>query len=224
MIGEDFKEIYKDIGRPYVRLNMDGTQSPVEYGKGILNSQATKPFTVLTTVRGFFPHDTVVRPGDVIHFLDEDSYYMVTVLKASVLEGAIKFFSGVLYMVNSLAFMSREVNGQRDERGDLIQGFVQQTQKIHCNLSDTMFGTTLLEDGRIAIGDVTRDNQTLYLPAPWVKHRDSGEQLFVEIGDRLHVEPLKPETCWEAKDYEVIGVRRNRYDNVHDLTLREDRR
>ena len=214
-LGESMKKVFRKTGREYVILFPDKTESAPEFAKFASNTQATKPFTVKTTQKAALPFDTGIQPGDLLRVTDNDAIYSVTVMNAEVFAKKTKQHATTLYACNAAVTLLRKEEVKNPVTRDRSMGWGTSHRGVEdtpATLSDAYFGESLVEDSRRSqFGDGVSDAEELYVSAFWVR---------AEMGDHFRVKPLDPAQQWEPFICEIVGVKRNRFDNVHAFDIR----
>lgn len=98
-LGSDVLEIYRELGRHYEVIH-DGVVVSQESLLHTTNTQATKPFVLLAHLKVELPYNTMAQGGDILHFIDEGSYYLVTMKQPFIFENEVVHFFSVIYRCN----------------------------------------------------------------------------------------------------------------------------
>jgi hypothetical protein len=203
-LGEDVKEVLRDVGLGFTIHKFDGTSISGEFLDYTVNRQVTKPF-----IREFFleimlPYDTQAVAGDLISFDGDGRRFLIMNLTPEIFEGDITEFNAVLYKVNASGEVFR-ASGEMNSDYHTTETW-QRVAGCEVLITERLFGTEL--DQFSIIGQVEVEANDLYISG------NAG----IRPMDRFQVNPPSGEV------YKVEVVKRHQFDNVHVCTIVEDTR
>ncbi len=198
-LGKDLKEIFTEMGTGY-QVIRDTQQVGSEYGRVIVNSQATKPFIVLNFLKLVVPYDSVIMGGDHV-LLSGDRKYLVTVKNPEFVSDEVITSECVLLRSNCEVIIQR---GTEEEEGyeEILIWNDLFPSGVPVLLTESLRDQDSLVDD---IGTFEEHGMELYLSA----------NVKLKLGDRVI----------DGDDiYEVQTIKTKRYDGVHMARLRLDTR
>ena len=204
-IGEDIKEVFRDVGTAYTIFRDSGNLSG-EYLDSFLNSQVTKPFIRAFFLESSLPYDTRAIAGDIIQFDITSDKYMLMNKTPELFENDVNTNECVLYKCNVSGELSRPVVTDRcpTQTYHSVQEF--STVNAACNalMTEQLFGHDLETDEEL--GMIGLQKHELYVPRsvdPQVLDRYEGQS---------------------GEYFMVTSIKKRRYDAAYICALEEDTR
>lgn len=99
-IGPDIYDVLVELGTPVEIIKHDSSNPVTEYIDYEYSSQASSPFITQYVLFATFSYNTAMAPGDLIKFLDNGQYLLVTGKSTSRFEQEVVVYESLLYKCN----------------------------------------------------------------------------------------------------------------------------
>jgi len=191
-IGPDIAEVLGELGTLVNIIKHDGSDATQEYIDYEVQIEANSPFLTQFMLDCTLVYNTAALPGDIIQFVDDGVYHLLSVAVKPRFEQDVVTVEGVLYRCNMTGLFTRRSESRNDDY-ELV-------------VSWEAIGTTepVLLTGLIDYYDI-KDREYAQYSVPQDNLHVSGD-MGVAVGDRF--------TNTAGEKYQIKAIAPYRLNNI----------
>lgn len=203
-IGTDIRNVIFSLCTEIDYPEKDGTIERIDYES---NTQATKPQTAEHFLLTTFVNDSIVEPGDLVHFTTADTFYRVMNVFVEVFENQPIYKQCILYKCNVSATVFYPTTVRDPDTLNAREVFVmrEESRDIVAMITDKLYATRL-DDEEQDIIQQSITGKVLYFP----------KRYPIVVKDRVIISGETP--------YEVVSIETNTFPGMNVVYLEEDTR